>query len=143
VAAQGANFLLRHVAPTRLFGLETLWRGHTKVTISDAARTLIDLIAMPETGGGIDHVAECLGTFLRGQNADSNLLIHYADQYGNGAIFKRLGFLAETGIHHAELTAACRFHRTLGYTRLDPSLHCPNLVTSWNLWVPAGWKANP
>jgi hypothetical protein len=54
-----------------------------------------------------------------------------------------LGFLAETRIHHPALTAACRFHRTLGYTRLDPSLPCPNLVTSWNLWVPTGCKASP
>jgi predicted transcriptional regulator of viral defense system len=82
VAAQGGNFLLRHVAPTRLFGLETLWRGRTKVTISDAARTLIDLIAMPETGGGMDHVAECLATYLHGQNPDFELLIRYANQYG-------------------------------------------------------------
>ncbi|MDQ3774026.1 MAG: hypothetical protein M3461_06500 [Pseudomonadota bacterium] len=64
VTAQGVIFLLHHVANKRLFGLKALWRGSTRVTISDPARTLVDMIAMPETGGGIDHVADCVATYL-------------------------------------------------------------------------------
>src|SRR5271157_5877583 len=33
--AQGAVFVLRHIAAKRLFGLKTLWRGVAKVSISD------------------------------------------------------------------------------------------------------------
>src|SRR5580700_11637354 len=59
VTAQGAVFLLHGVNAKRLFGLKTLWRGSVKVSISDTARTLFDIIAAPEVGGGIDHVGDC------------------------------------------------------------------------------------
>lgn len=140
VTAQGVIFLLRHVANKRLFGLKTVWRGSTRVTISDAARTLIDMIAMPDTGGGIDHVAECVSTYLGTQASDGKLLIQYAEQFDNGAVFKRLGFLAETRFHDQELAAACRARLTQGYARLDPARSCQQLVTVWRLWVPERWK---
>lgn len=126
VVAQGASFLLPRTSTGRLFGLKTLWRGATRVSISDAARTLVDMLAMPDTGGGIDHIAECLG--------------RYAEQFGNGAVFKRLGFLAETRLWQPKLAAACRARLTQGYARLDPALSSRTLVTAWRLWVPARWK---
>jgi predicted transcriptional regulator of viral defense system len=138
--AQGVIFLLRHIPAKRLFGLNTLWRGSTRVAISDPARTLVDMLAEPETGGGIDHVADCLRTYLGSEKGNRDPLIRYAAQFGNGAIFKRLGFLAETRLHDPELVVACRMHLTQGYARLDPSLPCPNLVTAWRLWVPTRWK---
>ncbi len=36
VTSQGARFLLRRVPTDRMFGLVTLWRGSTRVAISDA-----------------------------------------------------------------------------------------------------------
>src|SRR5271166_5639435 len=70
VTAQGAAFLLHNIKPKRLFGLKTLWRGSANVSISDPARTLVDMIAAPEAGGGIDHVADCLSNYLAGKSAD-------------------------------------------------------------------------
>lgn len=141
VTAQGAAFLLHNVAPKRLFGLKTLWRGSTRVSISDAARTLIDMLSFPQIGGGIDHVAECLTAFLSGKTGERELLIRYADQLGNGAVFKRLGFLADTQINDKKLVDACRARLTKGYARLDPAMAGSNLVTAWRLWVPPRWKA--
>lgn len=143
VTAQGAIFILHRVSAKRLFGLKTLWRGSAKVTISDAARTLVDMIAATEIGGGIDHVADCLATYLSGATGDRDLLIHYAEQFGNGALFKRLGFLAESRLHDSKLADACRTRLTQGYTRLDPALSSPRLATAWRLWVPAHWKDTP
>src|SRR5437763_8362908 len=140
VTAQGAIFLLHHIPAKRLFGLKTLWRGTTRVAISDTARSLIDMMAMPQTGGGIDHIAECLSTYLGSQKGDRELLIRYAEQFGNGAIFKRLGFLAETRLYDRKLVATCRARLTQGYARLDPALSSPKLITAWHLWVPARWK---
>lgn len=140
VTAQGVAFRLYSTRAKRLFGLKTLWRGTTKVSISDPARTLVDMIAAPEVGGGIDHVADCLSTYLVSKSADRDLLIRYADQFGNGAIFKRLGFLAETRLHDHKLAEECRLRLTHGYARLDPSLSAKKLVTAWRLWVPAAWK---
>ncbi len=140
--AQGVVFVLHHTSDKRFFGLKALWRGSTRVMISDAPRTLIDMIAMPETGGGIDHVAECMSAYLNGKASDRKLLIQYAKKFGNGANFKRLGFLAETRFHDQELVAACRKRLTQGYAKLDPALSCDQLVTAWRLWVPSRWKAN-
>lgn len=47
VTAQGVTFLLHNVKAKRLFGLKTLWRGSAKVAISDPARTLVDMFAVP------------------------------------------------------------------------------------------------
>jgi len=140
VTAQGAVFLLRGVKAKRLFGLKTLWRGSVKVSISDAARTLVDMIAAPEVGGGIDHVADCLSVYLGSKTADRDLLIRYAEQFDNGVIFKRLGYLADTRLHDDKLAAECRFRLTHGYAKLDPSLSSKKLITAWRLWVPTARK---
>jgi predicted transcriptional regulator of viral defense system len=142
VIAQGAVFVLHGIPAKRLFGLKILWRGSAKVAISDPARTLIDMISAPETGGGIDHVAECLRTYLRDKTGDRDLLVRYAERLGNGAVFKRLGFLADTQLNDKGLADACRGRLTKGYTRLDPALSSSNLITAWRLWVPARWKGD-
>jgi len=50
----------------------------------------------PALGGGIQHVSDCLAAYLKRADRDDARLIGYADRLGNGAVFKRLGFLAET-----------------------------------------------
>lgn len=138
--AQGAAFLLHHVAQQRLFGLKSIWRGSMRVSISDPARTMIDVLAMPDTGGGIDHVADCLSEHLKSPAYDGDLLIRYAEQFGNGAVFKRLGFLAETHLRNAALASACQARLTQGYAQLDPALPSHHLHTAWRVWVPARWR---
>lgn len=140
VSAQGVTFLLHAAAEKRHFGLKSIWRGTTRVTISDPARTLIDMIAVPELGGGIDHVADCLEAHSKMPAYDGALLIRYAEQFGNGAIFKRLGFLAEARLKDRKLAAACHARLTHGYAKLDPAFESPQLATDWRLWVPKRWK---
>lgn len=136
VSAQGVGFLLHHAAQKRLFGLKSIWRGTRQVSVSDPARTLIDMLAMPETGGGIDHVADCLATHAKSSTFKRDQLVHYAELLGNGAVFKRLGFLAEARLHDKALAEACRMRLTKGYAQLDPALPSGHLHTAWRLWVP-------
>lgn len=140
VSAQGVAFTVHHAAKTRFFGLKSIWRGTTRVSVSDPARTVIDMLAAPAFGGGIDHVADCLAALHRLAPRDATRVIPYVEQFGNGAIFKRLGFLAESMLHDAALAAACRERLTQGYAQLDPDLSCTRLVTAWRLWVPDRWK---
>lgn len=140
VTAQGVTFLMHQIRPERLFGLKAIWRGTTRVQISDPARTLIDMLAAPSTGGGIDHVADCLRELHKTLPREAANLVPYALQYGNGVVFKRLGFLAERVLKEQELAQACREHLTLGNTKLDPAMDCPRLVTEWRLWVPDRWR---
>lgn len=140
VKAQGVAFELHHTTTKALFGLKSEWRGTVRVRISDPARTVVDMLAAPEVGGGIDHVADCLAAHGKSPTYKADQLVRYAEQLGNGAVFKRLGFLAETRLHDAVLAAACRERLTKGYARLDPALVCRRLVTAWRLWVPERWK---
>jgi predicted transcriptional regulator of viral defense system len=139
VTTQGTSFLLHHIPEKRLFGLKNEWHGSVRVSLSDPARTLVDLLAMPDTGGGIDHVCECLANYFRRTDADRDLLIRYGDQFKNGAVFKRLGFLADTRLHDHVLAHACRTRLTQGYADLDPHLPKDHLITAWRVWVPAHW----
>jgi predicted transcriptional regulator of viral defense system len=98
------------------------------------------MIAAPEVGGGIDHVADSLSAYLGTKTANRDLLIRYAGEFNNGVIFKRLGYLAETRFHDDRLAAECRSRLTQGYARLDPALPPKKLVTAWRLWLPSARK---
>lgn len=138
---RGSALELHTVPPDRFFGLKTVWRGQARVQVSDPARTMADMLADPQLGGGIRHVSDMLATLLREHAADAPRLIEYIERIGNGAAFKRLGFMLEA--RHPEqssLIAACRGRLTSGYVKLDPKLPAERLVTAWRLWVPAPAK---
>lgn len=136
----GTTFTLKHIESNRLFGTRTVWRGRSKVAVSDIHRTIIDMLDDPSVGGGIQHVADCLEQYLRRPERNDEHLISYAQRLGNGAVFKRLGFLIEENSSAEQLRLACRAHMTKGYSKLDPALEKGHLASRWNLWVPAFWK---
>jgi predicted transcriptional regulator of viral defense system len=133
---QGARFSLKHVASEKLFGTTPLWRGQTKIAISDVHRTVVDILDDPDLGGGIDHVAQCLNAYLRRDDRNDKRLLDYADRLGNGAVFKRLGFLAERDANGSALVEQCRARLTKGNAKLDPSTTSPRLLARWRLWLP-------
>lgn len=137
---QGTTFILRHVAEGKLFGTRIVWRGRTKLLISDPHRTIVDMLDDPGSGGGIRHVADCLRIYLKRPDASSETLVDYAVRLGNGAVFKRLGFLAERAGAPNALITACAERLTMGNAKLDPAVPCPRLIRRWRLWVPGSWK---
>ena len=134
----GTPFFLRHVHPRKLFGAKAVWRSRTRVLVSDVHRTMVDFLDDPAIGGGVQHVADCLGTYLGRANRDDAALIDYAETLGNGAVFKRLGFLAEQR-DELPLADECRRRLTNGYAKLDPSLPCSQPVHRWRLRIPPHW----
>jgi predicted transcriptional regulator of viral defense system len=138
---QGVAFTLKRIPEDALFGLKTLWRGQARVSIADKHRTIVDLLSEPATGGGMRHVAHCLHNYLRDPEADDETLIHYAYKLGNGAVFKRLGFLASRIPGKESLAHSCRQRLTEGNAKLDPALPCRRLVKAWRLWIPKNWEA--
>lgn len=131
------KFDLHTVPATHLIGLKTVWRGGTRVRLSDPARTLIDMMADPALGGGIRHVAEMLASLLHDQPKEGAKLTDYAAKLGIGAVYKRLGFLLQRD--HPDqiaLIAACQANLSAGYAKLDPSLPADRLITVWRVWVP-------
>ncbi|MDR2875320.1 MAG: type IV toxin-antitoxin system AbiEi family antitoxin domain-containing protein [Methylobacillus sp.] len=135
----GATFTIKHIAPDKIFGTKTLWRGRSKVQISDLERTMIDMLDTPALGGGIQHVADCLAEYLKRKDRNDSRLIAYAEQLGNGAVFKRLGFLAETEASATWLVQECRQRLSKGNIKIDPALDCPRIVSRWRVCVPEHW----
>jgi predicted transcriptional regulator of viral defense system len=135
------SFWLRTVSEKALFGLSPVWRGQVKIPVSDATRTILDLLSDPALGGGIRPTTDMLTNYLHSENKNLTLLIEYAARLGNGAVFKRLGFLLEK-LAPAETTTMnqCRARLTAGNAKLDPKLDNTRLVTRWRLWVPKHLK---
>lgn len=135
----GTLFSLKHVNKRKLFGTKNVWRHQTRVPVSDVHRTIIDILDDPAIGGGIQHVADCLAAYLRRGDRDDEKLIEYAMRLGNGAVFKRLGFLAERLPEGAELARLCERPLSGGQAKLDPAQDGPHVVTKWRLRVPQRW----
>ena len=140
LTVHGTAFVVRHISKDKLFGTRTVWRGRVKVQVSDVHRTVIDLLNSPADGGGIRQVADCLRAYFAHPDSNTTTLLGYAERFGNGAVFKRLGFLAETLGASPELVKACASHLTEGVVKLDPTAASPRLTKRWRLWLPERWK---
>ena len=158
VKVQSTIFTLKVVKEKKIFGTQSVWRSQTKVAVSDIYKTLIDMLDNPSTGGGIQHTSNCFDSFMKQKQSKKlevsslkfnnykqwkehsfKILISYAERLGNGAVFKRLGFLAEKHPEGYDLAVACKKNLTQGNAKLDFSLKCDHLVTRWRLWVPKSW----
>ena len=136
---QGVRFALKHLDEQKLFGTKIAWRYQTRVPVSDVHRTMIDMLDDPSFGGDIQHVADCLAAYLRRDDRDDGTLVDYAVRLGNGAVFKRLGFLAERLGAGEGLIGSCERHLSGGYAKLDPALRAPSVVSKWRLRMPRRW----
>ena len=138
---KNTNFWLRTVSEKALFGLSPVWRGQVKIPVSDPTRTILDLLSDPTLGGGIRPTTDMLINYLSSENKNLTMLIEYAARLGNGAVFKRLGFLLEKLAPDETTTIdQCRARLTAGNANLDLKLNNARLVTRWRLWVPKHWK---
>jgi len=140
VAVDGTAIQVRLISDKKLFGLRSIWRSTAKVTVSDPARTLIDIVDDPSNGGGIRHVVDVVDEYLRSSHRDDSLLVTYGDRFGNRAIFKRLGYIIETlGVDAPDLVVACTARVSRGISLLDPSAgRSGRILTRWNLRLNVG-----
>jgi predicted transcriptional regulator of viral defense system len=137
----GTLFMLRSVSEKAMFGLSPVWTGQIKILVSDPTRTILDFLVDPGLGGGIRSVTSMLRNYLRSENKNLKLLIKYGEQLGNGAVFKRLGFLLEKfAAAETQTIDNCNQRLTAGNAKLDPKLNNARLVSRWRLWVPENWK---
>jgi predicted transcriptional regulator of viral defense system len=82
-----------------------------------------------------------LENYLRSENKNLEQLIEYCEKLGNGAVFKRLGFLLEKiAPDETKAIEECYKRLTTGNAKLDPKLINVKLITRWRLWVPEKWK---
>jgi predicted transcriptional regulator of viral defense system len=137
---KGIGFKLRSISQKELFGLRSAWRTQVKIGVSDPTRTVLDMLNDPRAGGGLRPAVDVFRSYLRSEHKNLDMLLAYADRLGNGAVFKRLGYLAELYAGgERKLIEACRARLTEGKAKLDPGLPSERLVTRWRLWIPRGW----
>jgi len=137
---QGLTVTLTHVPEEAIFGTRSVWEGRDKIAVSNPHRTIIDMMDDPRLGGGLQHVSQCLGSYLDLEESDPMKLIEYGDRLGRGTIFKRLGFLLErSGRGDEKIIDACALRLTAGNSKLDPGQPCRRLVRRWRLFVPERW----
>ena len=134
---QGLPFRVRRIASGRFFGIRPVWRDRTRVQVSDPPHTVVDVLDKPSLGGGLRHVAEVVDEYFRSGHRDDELMGDYMARVGNGAVYKRLGYLLEKlNIASAELFRECLDGKTTGISMLDPDLPRRGAVTTrWNLRV--------
>lgn len=139
VVLQSQPIQLRGVKKSLFFGTQGVWRGLTKVEVSDPARTIVDVLRDPELGGGIRHVSEILRQYFESEHRADERLIEYGDKVSNRTLFKRLGYLLDAlGISADDLKAACRARISAGITALDPTSAVHGTINRrWNLRINA------
>jgi predicted transcriptional regulator of viral defense system len=133
----GVRFRVRAVESRRLFGTTKIWIRSQTILIADPSRLLIDMLDAPEFGGGARHTIDVVRAYWASQHANPEQLLHYAQQYDRGTVFKRLGFLAEAfhGVDDDWLER-CASRVSAGVSALDPSgPHHGAVARRWNLRI--------
>ncbi|MHB1844237.1 MAG: type IV toxin-antitoxin system AbiEi family antitoxin domain-containing protein [Deltaproteobacteria bacterium] len=134
-----ADFHVVRVRPQRLVGTVLIWRGRDRLAISDRERTLADAFREPGWVGGMRHLAEIFANYRDSSFASPEKLLTRMAVVGNGAAYKRMGYLVEALWPAATLlvTAALR-KRSKGVIRLDPAIRVRGQMNKrWGLWINA------
>lgn len=133
----GNRFKIRTIQDKEWFGTHQAMRRELLVDVSDPHRTIIDLVDRPTFAGGARLAMEALHGYFGSGVVDEGMLLMYGDRLGRGALFKRLGFLAEHGrLGSLAFAEACGRRVSKGITRLDPGQPDDGrIVSRWQLKV--------
>ncbi len=133
----GVDFFVTTARDARLFGTKKIWRNNSRVPVADPSRLIIDVLHSPELGGGARHTLDVVANYWRSADASPDLLLDYAERFGVGAVFKRVGFTAELfGDVDDGWVRRCREGMSKGISRLDPTgPDRGRIVTPWRVRV--------
>jgi len=140
VIIQNTTYIVKLTNKTYFFGLKPEWRGSVKIMVSDASRTIVDILNEPYSGGGIRNVIEILRDYFSGDKRNDNDLLKYISRFGNKTIYKRLGYILEAmKIEGAgNIIGICKKNISSGLSKLDPQLHAKGrILRRWNLIINA------
>jgi len=115
----GVEYRFITLGKKKFFGIEKKRIGEHEIMVSDQEKTLVDALDHPEYCGGIEEVAKCL--YNAQSEVDWEKILSYAKTMGNGAVFKRLGYLVE--IMELNLSEAFRERILSGVTKGYSPLH--------------------
>jgi predicted transcriptional regulator of viral defense system len=133
----GVSFRTRAIPERRFFGQKRIWFGSQHVDVADPHRLVIDILDDPSFGGGGRQTIDVVRAYWKSKHADADLLLRYAQRYGRGTVFKRLGFIAEQfGRVNSAWIESCRKGMTSGISSLDPGGPAKGRIASrWSLRI--------
>jgi predicted transcriptional regulator of viral defense system len=131
------EFCLFRVPRSRITGAMLVWRASKRVPVSDRERTIVDCLRHPALCGGIRHLVHIMTEYGSSQERDVQKLAQIAHEAGTGAVWKRLGYMAELlWPEEKALRDEAAKHLTAGNARLDPTVRRRGtLLRRWRLWV--------
>jgi predicted transcriptional regulator of viral defense system len=137
----GIRFKLKTISQHKLFGLKTVWIGSKKIKISDPSKTMIDLLDDPKVVGGITVIIDFFSEYKESEYYNFDLLVQYAHQMNNKAIFKRLGFIYETMYDATDdILSLLAKNISTGISEFDPTQPSKYTITKWGLKTSEFWK---
>ena len=133
----GVRFRVRTLPMVRLFGGENVWFGSVRVQVADPHRTMIDIMDAPSFGGGGRHMLDAAKEYWSGSLCEPDAALKYANRFGRGTVFKRLGLMAERyGTPSTAWVRECRSGCSSGISLLDPDSPARGpIVSRWGLRV--------
>lgn len=137
VLIAGLKYRTKLIASENIFGTKKIWSSNTQIQIADIHRTIIDILDDPAMGGGGRHTVDILKQYFQHNDASPEILCEYAEKLGRGAVFKRLGFIAEK-LQQFPTPLLEKLHSNIktGFINFDP--HGPvsgPIVTKWGIRV--------
>ncbi|MCD6046796.1 MAG: hypothetical protein K0S08_443 [Gammaproteobacteria bacterium] len=133
----GLTYITKFISEENIFGTKKIWSSNKPVLIADIHRTIIDVLDNPEIGGGGRHTIEIVQAYFQKKEADPEILWQYAERLNHGAVFRRLGFVAEKIMHMPDswlekLQAKIK----TGIINLDPNgPDSGPIITKWGIRI--------
>jgi predicted transcriptional regulator of viral defense system len=112
------TYRLVQVRPQRYFGVERVWVGDARITVTNPERTLLDGLARPRLCGDFAEVLH--GFEVRAGDLDLERIVDYALRL-DAATAKRLGWVLDQLMMESALLDRLLAVTSKGYRLLDPT----------------------
>jgi predicted transcriptional regulator of viral defense system len=134
------QFKLKTVKAAKMFGLKAIWIGSKKINVSDATKTIVDILNDPKLVGGMSIVYDIFKEYCESEYCDFQKLLDYCHKMENKTIFKRLGFMIDTKMANIpkELNSLEKLIST-GYSNFDPLIKKNHIIEKWKIKAPVSW----
>jgi len=114
----GTTYQFIQVKPERFFGIQKVWVGESRITVTDPERTLLDGLSMPQLCGDFSEVLHAFE--IRHAQLDLSRLMDYALKLDSATV-RRLGWILEKQGIPLERLQPLSSPPMKGYRKLDPT----------------------
>ncbi|MCC2666314.1 MAG: hypothetical protein K0S63_230 [Gammaproteobacteria bacterium] len=131
----GLTYRTKFISPEHIFGTKKIWSSNKPILIADLHRTVIDVLDDPVLGGGGRHTFDITKAYFQHKEANPEMLLEYAEKLNHGAVFRRLGLVAEN-LTSFPPTQLEKLHLGVKYGIINFDPNGPNagpIVSKWGI----------